>query len=95
MLSKREFEKLFKKEDKKRTTAEIIGIIIGIIIVLGIAFGLLCLEAWIAMMLWNWFFVNLLGLTQLYMANIWYMWGVMILCNILFKNRNYNNNKKD
>ena len=95
MLSKNELEKLLKKLDGKRTAAEVIGVIVGVIIVLGIAFGLLCLEAWIAMMLWNWFFVDVLDLTQLYMANIWYMWGVKILCGILFKNRNYNSNKKD
>jgi sterol desaturase/sphingolipid hydroxylase (fatty acid hydroxylase superfamily) len=96
MFYKSELEKLLKKEDKKHTTAEVIGVIIGVIIVLALAFGLLCLEAWLAMLLWNWFVVGMLGFANLYMANIWQMWGVMLLCNILFKNRNYNyNNKKN
>lgn len=89
-----DFDKLFKKE-KEHTALEIIGIIIGIIFGLALAFGLLCLEAWICMLLWNWFVVDMLGLTQLYMANIWYMWGVRILFSILFKSHNYNSKKKD
>jgi Kef-type K+ transport system membrane component KefB len=89
-----DFDKLLKKE-KEHTAIEIIGIIIGVIFGLALAFGLLCLEAWICMLLWNWFVVDMLGLTQLYMANIWHMWGVKILCNILFKSRNYNSSKKD
>jgi hypothetical protein len=90
-----DFDKLLKKEEKEYTAAEIIGIIIGVIFGLALAFGLLCLEAWICMLLWNWFVVDMLGLTQLYMANIWHMLGVKILCSILFKNHNYNSNKKN
>lgn len=94
MNFKNEFEDLLKKE-KKYTTAEVIGVIIGVIIVLALVFGLLCLEAWICMLLWNWFVVGMLGLTNLYMENIWMMWGVILLCNILFKSPHYNSNNKD
>ena len=33
--------------------ATILGWIIGIILVLGILFGVLCFESWLAMLLWN------------------------------------------
>ena len=85
----------FLKQEKEHTTAEVIGIIIGVIIVLALAFGLLCFEAWICMLLWNWFVVGMLGFANLYMENIWMMWGVILLCNILFKSPHYSNNKKD
>lgn len=94
MNFKNEFEELLKKE-KKYTAAEVIGVIIGVIIILALGFGLLCLEAWICMLLWNWFVVGMLGFVNLYMENIWMMWGVILLCNILFKGHNYSNNKKD
>ena len=95
MSFKNDFEK-FLKQEKEYTTAEIIGVIIGVILVLALVFGILCFEAWICMLLWNWFVVGMLGFANLYMENIWMMWGVMLLCNILFKNSNYNsNNKKD
>lgn len=94
MSYKKNLKDLFGKE-KERTTTEVIGIVIGIIIVLAIVFGLLCFEAWIGMLLWNWFVVGMLGFANLYMENIWMMWGVILLCNILFKSHNYNSNKKD
>ena len=31
----------------------IVGILLGIVIVLGIAFGFMCLSAWLVMLLWN------------------------------------------
>lgn len=85
----------FLKQEKEHTAAEIIGVIIGVIIVLALAFGLLCLEAWIGMLLWNWFVVGMLGFANLYMENIWMMWGVILLCNILFKSHNTVNGKKN
>lgn len=94
MSFKNEFEELLKKE-KKYTAVEVIGVIIGVIIVLALAFGLLCLEAWICMLLWNWFVVGMLGFSNLYMENIWMMWGVILLCDILFKGHSYNSNNKD
>ena len=32
---------------------------------------------------------------NLYMDNIWMMWGVILLCNILFKSHNTVNDKKN
>lgn len=86
----------FLKQEKKCTAAGVIGVIVGVILVLALAFGILCFEAWICMLLWNWFVVGMLGFANLYMENIWMMWGVMLLCSILFKSHNYNNsNNKD
>ena len=33
--------------------ATILGWVIGIILAIGVAFGLLCLEGWLVMLLWN------------------------------------------
>lgn len=53
-----------------------------IIIILAAAFGILCLEAWLVMLLWNavvcalWVSAPELG--------FWLSMGLLLLCNILF-----------
>lgn len=94
MSFKNDLNDFFEKE-RKHTAIEVISVIIGVIIVLALAFGLMCFEAWIGMLLWNWFVVGMLGFANLYMENIWMMWGVILLCNILFKSHNTANGKKN
>ena len=54
-----------------------------VIIVFGGLFGLFCLEAWIAMLLWN---VCLVGAVAFVSPiGFWSMMGIMVLFNILFK----------
>lgn len=90
-MNRFDFEKLLK-EEKKHTAAEVVGVILGILLILGLAFGLCCLEVWIAMSLWNGLLVPMFGAPTI---TFWPMWGIMLLCNILFKSHNFNNNKKD
>ena len=61
-----------------------------IIIALLALFGLSCLEAWVAMLLWNWV-LPLIWVGAPTMT-FWPMWGLVELCSILFKTRNYKSN---
>ena len=59
------------------------GVIIAVIVLLAIVFGLLCLETWLAMALWNGCAVPAVsGINE---VSFWQMWGISLLCNILFK----------
>lgn len=53
-----------------------------VILILGIAFGLLCFEGWILMLLWNAILVPLFGFGIL---KFWWAVGIILICNILFK----------
>lgn len=66
-------------------------IILGIILILALVFGLLCLETWLAMALWNGCAVP--AVTVINEVGFWQMWGITLLCNILFKNV-YSSSKK-
>lgn len=83
------FDKLLKKK-KNYTALEVIGVIIGIIAIFALAFGLLCFEVWIAMLLWNALLIPMFGAPEI---TFWPMWGIILLCNILFKSHNFNNKK--
>ena len=54
-----------------------------IVLVLGCLFGLFCLEAWIAMLLWNACLVGAIGSVSA--VSFWQMAGIMMLFNALFK----------
>lgn len=60
-----------------------LGVIIAVIIIIGLAFGLLCLEAWCLMALWNACAVP--AVSVLSEIGFWQAWGISILSNILFK----------
>ena len=62
--------------------------IIAIILIIGFAFGVICLQAWIAMLLWNWVLVDYLAIMP--RMEFWPMWGLVELCSILFKTHNFN-----
>lgn len=49
---------------------------------LGLAFGMLCLEGWILMLLWNAILVPLFNFGTL---TFWWGVGIVLICNILFK----------
>lgn len=68
-------------------------IILGVILILGIVFGLLCLETWVAMALWNGCAVPAVSVIS--EVGFWQMWGITLLCNILFKNVYSSSKKKD
>ena len=60
----------------------ILMIIAATILGAGIVFGLLCLRAWIFMLLWNWVAVSLFNAPAL---NLWLALGLSLLCNLIFK----------
>ena len=69
-------------------------IILGVILILGLVFGLMCLEAWCLMALWNGCAVP--AVSVLNEIGFWQAWGISILSNILFKNVwNSSSKKKD
>jgi hypothetical protein len=53
-----------------------------IVLVLAIAFGCLCLEAWLVMLLWN-AVIPLLWATAPELS-FWVAMGLLLLCHILF-----------
>lgn len=56
-----------------------IGIIIGS---LAWVFGMMCLQSWLVMLLWNWIAVQLFGAPAL---TFWVAFGLRWLCALLFK----------
>ena len=68
-----------------------LGMIIAIVLILAVVFGILCLETWVAMALWNGCAVP--AVSVLSEVGFWQMWGITLLCNILFKNT-YSSSKK-
>lgn len=62
-----------------------------VIFVIGGLFGLFCLEAWVAMLLWNACLVGAVAFVS--PIGFWPMAGIMILFNILFKGASYASKK--
>ena len=60
-----------------------------LIIAILLLFGFSCLEAWIALWLWDWVIVGVLGWVAPNVMTFWSMWGLVELCSILFKTKNY------
>ena len=56
----------------------------AIIFALALAFGSMCLQAWLVMLLWNWIAVELFGAPIL---TFWVAFGLRWLCVLLFKTR--------
>lgn len=71
----------FNNYDFKDTTLGIGVIILIVILGLGLAFGMLCLEGWLLMLLWNAVMVPLFGIGAL---KFWWAVGIIFICNILF-----------
>lgn len=57
----------------------VIGSVIGYV---GAALGLMCLQAWGVMVLWNWVGVTLFNVPTL---TFWLALGLILLCHLLFK----------
>lgn len=58
-----------------------IGIVIGAI---AWTFGIMCLQSWLVMLLWNWVAVELFGAPVL---GFWVAFGLRWLCSLLFKSK--------
>lgn len=60
-----------------------LGIILALLLVLILAVAIGAFEAWIVTLLWNAVLVTLFP--SLPTLSFWLAWGLIILCNILFK----------
>ena len=67
----------------------IIGIVIGAIAWI---FGIMCLQTWLVMLLWNWIAVDLFGAPVL---SFWVAFGLRWLCSLLFKSKVTVNKKSE
>lgn len=67
----------------------IIGIIIGAV---AWCFGLMCLQSFVVMLLWNWVAVDLFGAPVL---SFWTAFGLRWLCSLLFKSKVSINKKSE
>ena len=47
-------------------------------------FGLMCLQSWVVMLLWNWVAVGLFGAPAI---SFWVAFGLRWLCSLLFKSK--------
>lgn len=66
-----------------------VGIVIGAI---ALTFGVMCLQAWLVMLLWNWIAVGLFGAPAL---SFWVAFGLRWLCSLLFKSKLTVNKKSE
>ena len=66
------------------TGLAILAIIAVVIFAIAWTFGLMCLQSWIVMLLWNWIAVGLFGAPAL---SFWVAFGLRWLCSLLFKSK--------
>lgn len=82
---------LSKLTDGMSTGATIAICFLVIVLAIGLVFGLLCLEAWFIMLLWNAVIpVIFVGMPTI---SFWLAFGLMLLCNLLFKSSHYSRGK--
>jgi hypothetical protein len=58
------------------------GLILAILLIFALAFGIMCFEAWIAMLIWNYVVVALFA--TLPIIGFWQMFLILMLINIVF-----------
>lgn len=66
------------------TGLAVLAIIAVMIFAIAWTFGLMCLQSWIVMLLWNWVAVGLFGAPAL---SFWVAFGLRWLCSLLFKSK--------
>lgn len=76
-----------------------LAILIAILIVplaLGIAFGFICLQGWIFMLLWNWLAVELFGAAALgYWVCVGIVFALNFLGNLVFGHHSHSTKTSD
>lgn len=82
------YNKLMNNLAKKHNDLGCGTYLVAFIIALALIFAFSCLNAWIGMLLWNWIVVGELGLFATKIG-FWPMWGLVELCSILFKSKNF------
>lgn len=60
----------------------ILAVILGLAVALGIAFGIMCLSAWLIMLLWNAVLPAIIGGVSI--ITFWQAFGIDLLVSLLF-----------
>ena len=87
------YNKLLDSMTKKDENLGCGTYIVAFIIAVAILFAFSCLNAWVAMLLWNWV-MPMIWVEAPVMA-FWPMWGLIELCSILFKPINFGSGSKE
>lgn len=69
-------------ENSYSTASAVFATIFLVVLALGCVFGVMCFQAWLVMLLWNWVAVELFGLPVL---GFWMAFGLRWLCGLLFR----------
>ena len=83
-MNKTIVKKLMAIWDGYPTGLAVLAIIAVVIFAIAWTFGLMCLQSWIVMLLWNWVAVGLFGAPAL---SFWVAFGLRWLCSLLFKSK--------
>ena len=83
-MNKTIVKKLMAIWDGYPTGLAVLAIIAVMICAIAWTFGLMCLQSWIVMLLWNWVAVGLFGAPAL---SFWVAFGLRGLCSLLFKSK--------
>ena len=83
-MNKTIVKKIMAIWDSYPTGLAILAIIAVVIFAIAWTFGLMCLQSWIVMLLWNWVAVGLFGAPAL---SFWVAFGLRWLCSLLFKSK--------
>ena len=75
-------ETIFEMYETHHWFIATLGTIAFVVSALGVAFGLICLQSWVVMLLWNWVAVSLFNAPVL---SFWLAFGLNWLCHLLFK----------
>ena len=81
------YNKLMNNLAKKHNDLGCGTYLVAFIIALALIFAFSCLNAWVAMLLWNW--VMPMIWAEVPIMAFWPMWGLVELCSILFKSKNF------
>ena len=87
------FDKLKEFCEEHTAGAGCLMVLFVFVLIIGLAFGLLCLEGWFVMLLWNAVICTLW--TSAPHLTFWLAVGLVLLCNILFKTVHSCTHKKD
>lgn len=93
MKEMKEMKERFKTIwEEYSTGVAIIIIVCAVVIGLAACFGIMCLQSWLVMLLWNWVAVDLFGAPIL---SFWTAFGLRWLCSLLFKSNTTVNKKSE
>ena len=87
------YNKLLDSMTKKDENLGCGTYLVAFLVAIAILFAFSCLNAWVAMLLWNW--VMPMIWAEAPVMAFWPMWGLVELCSILFKSKNFDTGNKE